>query len=173
VVAAGEVIRTETPMRKRICVVGLATIVIAAIACVMLVLLPKPGITKANFARIQVGMQEAEVGEILGSLNNDSLVYFQPGFTFRKWKSYDCEISVQFSDGFVASSKCGPGYQDDRTIWQKMSSLLGRREEPTLPAPYYTKHSPEYYRPSPTYQLINELNSLEEATRRASENPSP
>ena len=39
----------------------------------------------------------------------------------------------------------------------------------TLPSPYYLRHRPEYFRPSPPYPLIKELNSLEEATKKAAE----
>lgn len=40
----------------------------------------------------------------------------------------------------------------------------------TLPSPYYLKHPPEYFPPSPSYPLQKELDSLEEAQKKANEN---
>ncbi len=39
----------------------------------------------------------------------------------------------------------------------------------TLPTPYYLKHSPQYFPPSPPYPLPRELNGLEEAQRKAND----
>jgi hypothetical protein len=36
----------------------------------------------------------------------------------------------------------------------------------TLPSPYYLRHHPEYFPPSPPYPLPKELNSLEEAQKK-------
>ncbi len=36
----------------------------------------------------------------------------------------------------------------------------------TLPSPYYLRHSPEYFPPSPPYPLSKELNSNEEAQKK-------
>jgi hypothetical protein len=40
----------------------------------------------------------------------------------------------------------------------------------TLPSPWYLKHSPEYFPPSPSYPLNNELKSLEEAQKKVNDN---
>ena len=40
----------------------------------------------------------------------------------------------------------------------------------TLPSPYYLRHSPEYFPPSPPYPLPKELNSNEEAQKRFNDN---
>ncbi len=43
----------------------------------------------------------------------------------------------------------------------------------TLPSPHYIRHPPQYFPPSPPYPLPRELNSLEEAARKAYDNPQP
>ena len=54
-------------MRKRLL---LSTAALAVLACVVLLVLamlpPRPGVTKANFDRIKVGMTEDDVARILG-----------------------------------------------------------------------------------------------------------
>jgi hypothetical protein len=41
----------------------------------------------------------------------------------------------------------------------------------TLPSPYYLRHTPQYFPPSPPYPLPKELGSLEEAAKKAYDNP--
>ncbi len=43
----------------------------------------------------------------------------------------------------------------------------------TLPSPWYLKHSPEYFPPSPGYPLSKELGSLEEAQKKVNDNQQP
>src|SRR5437870_3394248 len=40
----------------------------------------------------------------------------------------------------------------------------------TLPSPYYLRHAPQYFPPSPPYPLQKELNALEDASRQNEEN---
>ena len=41
----------------------------------------------------------------------------------------------------------------------------------TVPSPYYLKHFPQYFPPSPPYPLPKELNSTEEASKAYFDNP--
>jgi len=41
----------------------------------------------------------------------------------------------------------------------------------TLPSPYYLRHPPTYFPPSPPFPLTKELKSLEDAGRAAYDNP--
>lgn len=43
----------------------------------------------------------------------------------------------------------------------------------TLPSPHYLRHAPQYFPPSPPYPLPKELSSLEEAVKKANDNPQP
>jgi hypothetical protein len=41
----------------------------------------------------------------------------------------------------------------------------------TLPSPYYLRHAPQYFPPSPPYPLPKELDSLEKAAKTTYDNP--
>jgi hypothetical protein len=43
----------------------------------------------------------------------------------------------------------------------------------TLPSPWYLKHPPQYFPPSPPFPLQKELDSLEDAARQLYEGPGP
>lgn len=43
----------------------------------------------------------------------------------------------------------------------------------TLPSPWYLKHPPQYFPPSPAYPLENETNGLAEAQKKANEEQQP
>jgi hypothetical protein len=58
--------------------------------------------------------------------------------------------------GLALSSGC--------QTWEPNSGL-------TLPTPYYLRHAPTYFPPSPSYPLPKELKSLEDAGKAAYDNP--
>jgi hypothetical protein len=166
-------------MRKRVCVLGLLAIgVVICLTLAVAKLLPRQGITRANFERIEVGMTRAEVEALLGEPNEFGFTY-NYRFTMLQWKSYECGIRVDFADDWVTSCECGDGRPDERTAWQKVKGLVPflREDEDnvalSLPAPHYLRHAPQYFPPSDSFPLPKELESLEEAQREMDKNSTP
>jgi hypothetical protein len=74
-------------------------------------------------------------------------------------------MSKLYRNGLLALTGLGLAFVTGCQSWPMDTGM-------TLPSPYYLRHRPEYFRPSPPYPLIKELNSLEEATKKAAdENP--
>jgi hypothetical protein len=140
-------------MRKRICVAGLAMAAITAVAFAALMMIPRPGITRSNFDRIQLGMQKAEVEAILGEPSKMYMDFDERPFA--TWKSHECMIAVNFVDDCVASKEC---FLNQRTLWQKMVEFVWHPDPPPIMAPPLPL--------PPPYPLSKELDSLEEAQRR-------
>ena len=73
-------------MRKRLLVAaGTMAGLVGVVLVVVAMLMPRPGVTKADFERIQIGMTEAEVESIFGGKG-------QPGFGHQSpWKYWTAD----------------------------------------------------------------------------------
>jgi hypothetical protein len=69
--------RVKAMTRRRLLLVGLAAVALLGSGLVVWLQLPRPGITRANYQRIRVGMTEAEVVALLGGPAGDYRT--QPG----------------------------------------------------------------------------------------------
>jgi SmpA / OmlA family len=88
-------------MKKKWLLVGIAALVVGGGVAVAIPALqpPGPGVTKANFDRIQDGMTRDEVEGILGEPVSSSIGRIPPGpnwFQWVTWKDQNREIVVAF-----------------------------------------------------------------------------
>jgi hypothetical protein len=86
-------------MTKRRLLIGAAILTACvALAFAVVAMLPsQPGITKANFDRIEAGMSQAEVKAILGEPSDSSVGDFVPNTGTLQWNREDgTQIWVQF-----------------------------------------------------------------------------
>ncbi len=60
---------------KRLLLLASLPLTVAAILGVVVMLTPRPGVTKANYDRIEIGMKQSEVEAILGKPTVDSFGY--------------------------------------------------------------------------------------------------
>jgi len=120
--------------RKRWLLLGLLVLGIAGAVIVTLMLLPpKPGVTKENFDRIEIGMARAEVEAIFGC---PPLSWVEvPGTNRHRMDSWESDYGdvafVHYGDDDRVASKDWDGFPDDRSAWQKILDQMpwGEREK--------------------------------------------
>jgi hypothetical protein len=115
----------QTP-KNRWLLLGLLLACIVGVVLIVLVLLPRPGVTKENFDRIQNGMTRAEVEAIFGrEPSGVELGEFGLGM----WETADgrewSRLRFDRNDRVFAKRWT----RDRRTILEKFLDLLSLREE--------------------------------------------
>jgi hypothetical protein len=120
------------------CVVGVVLVVLALLP-------PRPGVTKQNFDRIEVGMARAEVEAIFGGPANAS---WPPTWGNKplenEWEDHvrgDAAIVNFDENDRVASTAWLPGLPDERSAWEKLLDRLPWHEKPP-PRPSARKRLP-------------------------------
>jgi hypothetical protein len=102
----------------------LALGIVAAVLIVLALLPPRPGVTKENFDRIEIGMTEAEVEAIFGEAA--SIV------GGKVWSEYENELvgaaTIAWDNNGRVEEVWWRGRHDNRTIWQKVLDRLTWRE---------------------------------------------
>jgi hypothetical protein len=89
-------------LRRRILLsAGLLAAIVGVALGVVMLLPPRPGVTKANFDRMEKGMPIADVQEILGRFDFD----YEPNLIlWHAWRADDgAEIVIVFGNGCVVS----------------------------------------------------------------------
>jgi hypothetical protein len=115
-------------MKKKWWIIAAATIA----GCIGLALVipalrpPRPGVTKENFDRIEIGMTRADVEAILG----------EPNIWPPVWESdLGDEAQIEFDHQFRVKEKHWDEWPDDRTVYEKLLDQLPWRERPVLRRP--------------------------------------
>jgi hypothetical protein len=126
--------------RKRLllAVGGIAALV--GVTLGVLALLPaRPGVTRENFDRIEIGMTRAEVEAILGPPTD-----FFTGWPFPEpnepiWENDRAdEGQIQFDEDSRVKAKDWHEMPDDRGVFERLMDLLPWRERPVRPRPRFT-----------------------------------
>jgi len=105
---------------------GLLTLGIVAAVLIVLALLPaRPGVTKANFDRIKVGMTQAEVEAIFGA----KPIAVGPREGLCEWQSDSNDLAIILCDaeGIVVTAEWD-GWPDERSPMEKLLDTILRRE---------------------------------------------
>jgi hypothetical protein len=116
--------------KNRCLLIGLMLLIAACVAVVALALLPtRPGVTKENFDRIEVGMTRAEVVRIFGcEANGEECSGHRIPFL---WDNGDGQALVRFDENDrVTETAWWPGWPDERPLWERWLDRLLRRERP-------------------------------------------
>jgi hypothetical protein len=177
----------EDAMAKRKwLIVGIA---LAAVACAVPVVafLFRDPVNQSACERIQEGMTEAEVIRILGrpgesvshehqtaveQTSDGNLHAIVRRVETRIWNGPAGSIQVDFKEsGTVQAARFD---ENGNSVWPKVRRTLWSEEEKvTVPSPYYLCPAPQNFPPSPPYPLPKELESSEEAAKKAYDNPQP
>jgi hypothetical protein len=129
--------------RRRLLVFGLLAAVVLLSIVAALVLWPRPGITRANATRIQVGMTLAEVEAVLGGPPRDEAVnqnvvdldivgqgklleaIARMSRHHRQWQSDEVRIYVDFfPEGPVTSCAAAPLGDPDSSLFDRVRRRL-------------------------------------------------
>ena len=101
--------------KGRLLLIGLFPLAVVVALGVIAMLPPSPGVTKANFDRIEMGMTKAQVEEIFGEKG----VEIDLGYTV--WESHDGRATILF----CYDSVNGSGFQSNNgTILDKIRRCL-------------------------------------------------
>jgi hypothetical protein len=114
-----------TMTKKRLLLIASVPLAIVAVTLGVLAMLPpRPGVTKANFDRIEKGMTKAQVEEILGE--KGFLVKVKKGDApCLYWNAGDgAEVWIRFSDDCVNGDMT---WSADETFLDKIRSWLHLR----------------------------------------------
>jgi hypothetical protein len=115
-------------MKKKYLLLLAAIAVISVSVFVVAVVLPtRPGITKANFDRVQIGMTQAEVVEIFGERPSDirpTYRWVESREVSGTWCSADYRsgVLVLFRYGHVVDARW---YDSPETLWDKLRRWVG------------------------------------------------
>jgi hypothetical protein len=119
--------------KNRWLLLGLLLLMAACVAVVALAFLPtRPGVTKENFDRIEVGMTRAEVEKIFGGqapgiVHLWDLLPSQCG-----WEDDETGdgATIQFDENDCVQAKrwLPSAWPDDRTLWERWLDRLPGRE---------------------------------------------
>jgi hypothetical protein len=82
---------------------------------------PRPGVTRANFERIQEGMTEEEVRAILGDSWTIAFGWFDD---YLVWESPEIVIEVHFDEAGVCDKGFSPKPGSDQSLFGRLRSLL-------------------------------------------------
>jgi len=123
-------------MRKKWWIIAAATIA----GCVGLAFVipalrpPRPGVTKENFDRIEIGMTRAEVEAILGPPTEDFagvVAFANNGFDGTIWENDRAdEAQIRFDENNSVKTKNWDEWPDDRGVFEKLMDQLPWRERP-------------------------------------------
>ena len=120
-------------MKKKWWIIALATIAgCIGLAFLIPALRPwRPGVTKENFDRIEIGMTRAEVEAILGP-PTDMLSPFA-GDDEPIWESDRAdEAQIRFDENNRVKSKDWDEWPDSRGVFEKLMDQLPWRERPVI-----------------------------------------
>jgi hypothetical protein len=109
-------------MKEKWWLIGLATLAICGGVAVAIptLQLPGPGVTKANFDRVEEGMDKEDVEAIFGRPGNRSGPFM--GFFVERWTGEDgSKVDVDFVDRSVHSKHW---YESTETITDKLRRWL-------------------------------------------------
>ena len=106
--------------KKRLILIAAMLLAVFAVTLSILVLLPpSPGVTKANFDRIEKGMTVAEVEEIFGrGANIVTRDVVEKNDRFRAWSEADgSRADIYFMDSFVTDKHW---WESNETLFDKI-----------------------------------------------------
>lgn len=176
-------------MRKRkTFLVGFVSMATIACTAIVLAYVFRDSVNTSSCARIREGMNEAEVNKILGRPCDEFYPVYQASLneeiaenewrelmrtnSTRIWRGPAGRLTVHFGESGTVDDSWFD--ENDNLFWKRIRRALSVEDEkPTLPAPHYLRHAPQYFPPSPPYPLPKELDSLEEAAKTAYDNPQP
>jgi hypothetical protein len=109
--------------RKRWLLLGLLSLgIVAAVLTVLALLPPRPGVTKANFDRVEIGMNRAQVEAIFDGPAD-------PEYP-EEWENEAFDIAkIGFDKEGRVKSKDWDAWPDERTLLQKTLDRLPWRED--------------------------------------------
>ena len=115
--------------KRRLLLIAGPLAAVAVTLGVLAMLPPRPGVTKENFDRIEVGMTRAEVEVILGGPAG-------PAFRRRsrdEWDSNenDDSVAIRFDNNDRVLEKHWLGMPDERTAFDKLLDRLPWRKKPS------------------------------------------
>jgi hypothetical protein len=124
--------------KRLLLIIGGMIAVVGLTLGVLAMLPPKPGVTKENFDRIEVGMTKAEVKKIFGGppigqvKGVAGIITAREGLNVKIWESKDGEdwAIIAFDDNDCMMRSRWDGLLDDRSFIQKVLDRLPWREEP-------------------------------------------
>lgn len=92
-------------LRRLLLALGIGLAVLIALGMVPRFILPRPGVTAANCARIRPGMRQADVAAILGGPPRPAAV-FRAGYGPLVWLGEEGVVAVDFDrDGLVVGAQ--------------------------------------------------------------------
>ena len=105
--------------KKRLLLLAFLPLVIVVTLGVLAILPPSPGVTKANFDRIEKGMTKAEVEEIFGGKGE---LFHEDDKALMYWDADDGSLAlIRFVDNCVPDKTW---YDSDETILGKLRRWL-------------------------------------------------
>jgi hypothetical protein len=128
-------------MKKKWWIIAAATIA----GCIGLALIipalrpPRPGVTKGNFDRIEIGMTRAEVEEILGPPTEDfprGVLALGLGIDGPIWENdRGDEAQIRFDENNRVKARDWDEWPDDRGVFEKLMDQLPWRDRPVMHRP--------------------------------------
>ena len=121
-------------MKKRLVVIVAIPIAVLGAIVIILALIPaKPGVTKANFNRLDVGMTRNEVEAVFGGPCNEGLVQADSIFAFSSGQQHQAwQQAWQGVDGF-ALVKFNENSQVEETTWHQRAGTIWDKLRRMLP----------------------------------------
>jgi hypothetical protein len=102
---------------KRLAIIAVLPLTVAVILGVLAMLPPRPGVTKANFDRIEIGMTQEDVEAILGSSELHHRGGLLSGRTAIRWNSWVGADGATVDITFL-------NYAVERSTWTESKETL-------------------------------------------------
>ena len=113
--------------KKRLFLLASLPLTIAVIFGVLAMLPPSPGVTKANFDRIQEGMTKAEVEDIFGRTTWKTEPHWRRSHTNEIWSSDDGEYAVVIVFNERGTAVIGESFDSNEPFLDKIRRWLHLR----------------------------------------------
>jgi hypothetical protein len=111
--------------KKRLLLVAVVPLVAFLLLGVLAMMPPSPGVTKANFNRIEKGMTKAEVVQIFGGRGRP---FLGDDESWMLWEADDGSwVTIVFKDDGIADKHWQRWYDSDKTLLDKLRRWLHLR----------------------------------------------